>query len=717
MGYCQAQGIRNIPESPSNCKVYKTATFLRTVRPGGGSAGQFLAAVMALLCSLHLVVPSSGWAQSAVPAYDAGAYHLYLVPDQEIQGLDFLTHIVEIQVQQDSPSRTTFATVATYRWHNTQAESRSLQLRVRSRHGTIGNPVHGQLLHFAVYRGNEALPLVPLDSGQYHTEVHLDPGQRLNLELRYAVQSPALYFPRVAYDMALLRRWWHVPDSTRISIFPGFAPQADNVLMPFPLDYELRADEVRWLYEEALPTQTPEAHLLHRDVWESLQAALQNDDHITLGQHYHILYMAADAPHSHQRMYYDLALAAFLQALDQDPGQAHYGLARLYRMQTVPGTPSLHVSYLELALHHAQMALQTLDPEATAQRKDVVRWLWQLLEMRVNLSAQYEDWETVNQDLEAIAALLVEGADTARLANLQRYAHTQQAIRLLEQGMTDQALRLVGPDILDPYYMPASHLVPLFTGWHADIRIGPDSFTAHLEGTIDTRQQDRIGDAVTTLEALLAQGEAGVQTTLVLASAQERTPAAPVLILDLHITNPQHAHNLADLLPSNSEWNLVRYLLQGSRLYMSPTRNPLFEERVYEYSLDLTELYQLWEAKALALEETAVAEASIGTNSQEEAIRQVNFLNSAHDWRNLAHNTTVLVALVNSTGRPGAAQAQWAATQDQPTVQIRAATRRLRVPNLVLFSSLGLLLAVGISLFLVRLPGHRLQPSRISSPF
>ncbi len=713
-GVQSGTGIRKIPESSPKSKVGTTVSFLCTRRWAGLPC--FIALV--LLCSLCLSAPIPGWAQSAVPEFAAGSHHLYLVPYQDSQGLDFLTHIAEVHVQQESPSSTTFSTVATYRWHNTQAEARNLELLVRSRAGPISHPAPGQLQSWTVRRNNVALPLTPLANGQYLTTVHLDPDQRLTLELHYTVQAPARYFPRIAYDTTLLRRWQNAPDSMRVSIFPGFAPQAGNVLLPSTTDYELRADEVRWLYENSLPARTPEARLLQKDIWESIQAAIRNQDYITQGQHYYSLYVAADAPASHRRMYYDQALAAFLQALDQNPGPAHYGLARLYRLHSLSGSTAKQDQYLELTLHHAQLALQTLDPSATVQRQEVKHWLWQSLEMRVRLSTLYADWATVYQALETIAALPVDDIDDARLENLQYYIQMQEAIQLLEQGMTDQALQLAGPTILDPYFMPAAQQAALFTGWHADIRIGPDSFTAHMEGTLDTRQRDRMADAVTELEALLAQGEPGVQTKLVLTDAGSSpgsVTADPVLVLDLHITNPNHARALAEVLPANSEWLLVRHLLQESWLHMTQTRSPLFVEQVYEFTLDLSELYRFWHTKALALEEIAVTEASAGANSQQEVIRQMNFLNAADDWRQLAQNTTVLVALENAPGRTDAT-ARWTATEDQPAVQIRSTARSLRMLPLVLFSVLGLLLAAGSSLLLIRLPLHPLQSTRLSSP-
>ncbi len=712
-GMSQALSTRNIPESWSNCKVF-TLGFCRHAKvPGRWYVWRYITLFFALWFWLNWQAPIASLTQSPPPEFDAGSYHLYLIPGKNYQGLDFLTHIVEIHVSQDDQSSTLFDTVASYRWHNTKTEPLKLELFVRSRTGTIINPTNGQLQQFGLYREEETVPLTPLDNGQYYTPIHLDPGQRLTLDLRYTVRSPVHYFPRVAYDSALLRRWLNVPDSMRLSIFPGFAPQAGNVLIPAPVNYELRQDEVRWLFEENLPSQTLEAHFLHKDVWESIQLAIQKNDQITLGQHFHALYMAVDAPESHRRIFYDQALAAFLQALAQDPGQAHYGLARLYRIHSLSGTGDLNAQYLELALHHSQMALQTLDPEASAQRQDVIRWLWQSLEQRVNWAVQHADWETVKTSLEAIEALPDQEFNTVRLDNIRRHAHTQQAIRLLEQGETDQALALAGPEILDPHFMPADHLIPLFTGWTADISIGPEAFTAHLAGTIDVRHHDRIAQAVEDLENLLSQGESGVQTTLALGNtpSAEDSPAVPVLILNLSVTNPHHARNLAGLLPANSEWVLLRHLLQGSWLYMSQTRNPIFIERVYEYTLNLDELFRLWHTKAMALEETAIAEASAGTNSQEEVIRQMNFLNAANDWRHLARNTMVMVSL--ETGRAATtAGAQWAATEDQPSVKIRAATRQLRLLNLVLFGLLGLFLAGSFSLVLVRLPGQILRSSQ-----
>ncbi len=681
----------------------------RTIQPAGRLTQRSLTVALILWFWLYGPAFIVSWAQSTVPTFDAGTYHLYLTPVQDIRGLDFLTHIVEIHVSHASPSHTLFTTMATYRWHNTRTEPLELPLLIRARTGAISHPAQGQLVEFALFHQDTPLALIPRDNGQYQASVYLDPGQRLTLDLRYTVQAPARYFPRVAYDFTLLQRWLNVPDSMRVSIFPDFIPQPDNVLALRPDTYALRPDEVRWLFEESLPPHIPEAHLLHRDVWMAIQDAIHQNDPLTLGEHYYALYTAMDAPASHRRLYHDQALAAFRQALEQDPGQAHYGLTRLYRTHALASVSALNVQYLDLVLHHAQMALQMLAPDAVAERQDVTRWLWRSLELRVNWAVQHEDWETVNRTLEAITVLPEQDNTSNQLVRIQRYAHTQRVIRLLEQGETDQALALAGPAILDPDFVPASHLVPLFTSWHADIRLGsePGTFTARLQGTVDARHYDRLAPTVRALEDLLVHGETGVQGTLDLAytNGDESSSGDPLLILDFRVTHAQDADRIADLLPYR-EWALVKFLLQESRLYMTQSRNPLVVEEIYEYTLDLSELYQLWDSKALALEETVVTEASAGTLSQTDLIRQMNFLNTAKDWRRLAHGTVVTVAL--ATGHPAArANTRWVATAEQPIVQMHTITRRPRILNLALFSTLGLFLVAGISVSLSHLPGRR----------
>lgn len=666
-----------------------------------------------LLCLCGWLLPASPapvLAQSDTQLPAAGAFHLYLLPDQ-VSGIDFLTHIVEVRITEHDAHTTQYSTVATYRVHNTQQDPQVLTLTVQPLRGTVAQAGPGQLRQLMLYRHQTPIPLASLANGQYQGKVVLEPDERDVLALHYTVHTTdERYFSHVQYDVSILNRWGMPPDSMRVSVFPDLVMDGRNLQIGQPATYQLLDNEIHWHFENALPTPSPRLQFIHKRLWNTILEAEARHDLIALGQHYHTLYTAAAAPEQHRRVFYDQALAAFLQGVAQDPGQAHYGLARLYRTRLLSGTGTADSPYLELVLHHAHLAFQELDPDLEAQRQEVVRWLVQGLELRVALASRREDWTAVNDSLDAIQKLPVAWIGAERIEEIRRNASLQQAIRLLDTGATEEAMILIGAQIREANYLPDPEALPLFAGWRADVQVAPDALDIQLQGTVRPAQAQRLAARLETLAQLARQAGPDILLTWIWPEPEEASPEHTILYLDLSMTSQLQAQNLGARLSADTDLGLLRHLLLTPWLYATEEQHLFFADQTYEYELHLEEVFRLWRAKAQTLEQHAVAEASAGADSAEAVVRQFTLVNAAHDWRELIRNTAVFIhASPESLAGPG--HVPWVATAESPHLRVRLARRVPHQFHLILLATGLAGSAMIISWGLLRLHrGHRLLP-------
>ena len=640
----------------------------------------------------------------------AGAYHLYLVPETAV-GIAFLTHIAEVTLAQTPDFATRYGTVAVYRLHNTRSEPQVLTVRVRSLAGPVAHPENGRVETVTLHRGQARIPLEAAPGSQWQSQVALDADERVALELRYAVRGTGRYFPRVQYDVAPLRRWGQPPESLRVSFYPDSAVDQRTLQSAQPPDVQFAAGEIRWHYENAWPSQAPHAQFIHKAGWDGIRDAERQDRPLTLAQRYHDLYMAADAPAAGRPLFYAQALAAWLRAAERHPGQAHYGLARLYRTRWLEAAPASQAHYLELFLRHARRARDTLDPARAERRQDVARWLGQGLEARVALAVQREDWAGVNAALDEIERLPAAWMEPERLAGIRADARLQQALRLLEAGAADEALALAGHPIRGQDRTPATDAWPLFASWVVEIQAEPQSLALQLQGSLHPAQSARLAPKLKFLEPW-AQRKGDDLTLAWHLQTLAEEPSRTVLHLNVRATDPVQARRLADSLAADADWIVLQQLLQPPWVQVRSHRHPFVQDTNFVFALDLRPAFELWRAKALALEQSAVQEASAGAHAPEAAIRQLHFINAAAEWRRLARHTVAFMRLLPAA-EAGAAPTpgQWAATEEQPYVQAQVTRRVPRGPRVAWLAAGLAAFATAASWGLMRLRiGHGASP-------
>jgi hypothetical protein len=639
--------------------------------------GRLLVALL-LACSLTAVLPSSARAQG-----HAGARHLYLVP-RDPTGIQVLAHVAEIRIDQSRGYATTRTVVASYQLHNKQTEPVELTLHIQPASKTptetlslTGPPV--------LRRGGAVWPLVQVAGNSTSAVMVLAPDERVDLELSYELTGSASIFPSVAYPIEPLRRWSTPPDSTRVSIFTDFAPSPRNLQVLWPQGHEELPNELRWLWENTLPWQGPAIRFIHRVAWGDIQAAEAAGDWIALGQGFHALYSASDEPGDQRRLYYDQALAAFLEAMAEWPTEAHYELARLYRTRITGSGGQADSHYLDLALDHARAAMALLPAERTVERQELIRWIEEGLTTMVRQATLNGDWPAVDKALAALEELPEEFANPDRVARLEAETATEQALQLLDAGAVAEAVAVEGEGILDPSLLPDSSLIPLFSSWRVDVFAGTQRMAIDLTAWSEASQRSRLDTELADLRQLVAS--VGDDASLDWSTTRDPEavhPKTDQLQLNLTVRDSSAAARMADRMAPDSEWLLLRQILRTSWPSKLEKSTGLVASQVsWDYTLDLTEVYSFWEAKAVALDNRLVEVASTATSDTADKIRQGHLANTAAAWRSLAENTLVLVSL--NTGFP-TDDTIWLGSRLKPLVQ---ATQTRRSPDLL---RLGLVL-------------------------
>ncbi len=635
-------------------------------------------------------------------ALGPGAFHLYLVP-AEAHGIDLLTHVVEVEVVQHPDSTAHYHTAARYWLHNTTAEPRIAGLALRSATGAIGMPSHGRLQSIQIFEGAIAVPLELLGHGQYRALVSLEPDERTGLDLHYTVHATRRYFPEVIYDSAPLRVWGAPPESMRLSVYADSELSRRTLQKVTPATYDLLSGEVRWHFENAWPWSPLHARFMHKATWDLIRQAEAAGDSLALGRQFQTLYKVSEPATSERQAFYDQALAALVQAVAQDPGQAHYSLTRLYRTPLLEGRLPGFASYLEPMLHHARLGLEFLPMEYEMQRQDLTRWLVDGLEMRITMASQRADWVMVKDSLDEAEGLPPGWITPERIEEMRRSAGLQQAIGLLHVGAADAAAALVGSRLDTASHMPPAAAVPLFQSWLTAVVASPTTLAVTMEGSVAPAQIARLPEKLALLEQLTAQAGSGLQLTWTMQEYAAEAPSRRALQLRLWTSDAGQARRLAELLGADADWVLLQQILRTPWPQETVHRQLLSQDLIYEYALDLEDSYRLWDAKARALEQDAIQEASAGADGPEDAVRQFNYVNSAQAWRDLAANSVVLVALQTDAVDPAPTTDSWVATSHDPRLQARTARHVLQVPRLAGLGGGLLVLLVALATWLHRL--------------
>ena len=328
-----------------------------------------------------------------------------------------------------------------------------------------------------------------------------------------------------------------------------------------------------------------------------------------------------------------------------------------------------------------------LPEERAVERQELIRWIEEGLTTRVRQATLNGDWPAVDKALAALEELPEEFANPDRVAHLEAETATEQALQLLGAGAVAEAVAVEGEGILDPSLLPDPRLIPLFSGWHVDVLAGTQQIAIDLIAWSEASQRSRLDTELASLRRLVAS--VGNDASLDWSTTRDPESVHPNtdrLQLNLTVRDSGAAARMADRMAPDSEWLLLRQILRTSWPSKLKKGTGLVASQVrWAYTLDLTEVYSFWEAKAVALDNRLVELASTGTSDTADKIKQGHLANTAATWRSLAENTLVLVSLDAGSGI-STDDTTWLGSRLEPLVQ---ATRTRRSPDPV---RLGLVL-------------------------
>lgn len=609
--------------------------------------------------------------------------HLYLVPENP-SGIQLLAHVAEIEVQQSAGYTTNRSTKVLYKLLNKQSAPVELLLAIQP---AAEAPLDALMLSVApvVVRNGAPIPIVQLPSGETGYVLQFAPDERTELTLTYLLTGDSSIFPSVSYSIEPLRRWGTPPDSVRVSILTDFTSSSRNVQVLWPQGYEVHNKEFRWHWEKNLPLQGPAIRFIHKASWDLIRTAEQSGDYVAQGQGLYSLYIASNLQGDQQQLFYDQALAAFLTAMSYRPLDAHIGLARLYRSRIEGLGTEADSRYLDLALTHAHSALDLLPEDRLLEQQELMRWIEEGLATKVRQATSQDDWATVDEALQALENLPEKFASNELATRIEGITTAEQALRLYAAGDVQGALHLGGEGILDPALLPASKHIPIFSGTLVDVMAGREYLNISMESWLHARHRNRLDEALATLEYLVVNSGSGALLDWSIADEGETSRfGTNRLQLQLSVDNVETAYTLADRLPADSEWLVLRRILANPWPSKQAYRRIVSTDTRWTYALDLTDTYSFWLAKAAMLDNRSVGPEDTDESGIVTKIRQSHIAHSASAWRMLAANTQVLVSL--DVQSPNAtSDAVWLANQDNPTI---LASKTYRTPDSV---RLGLL--------------------------
>lgn len=449
---------------------------------------------LVLVC---LVTAAFGWLSAARPA--AANPHPLIVVDTPLRPLaqppaaEVTAYSCIATIACDGES---CAIHTTQRYHlSLSPESASTTLRVGLPVQDADHPAALTKITLADEQG-KVLPLAPSDA-EHHAvwEIPLEHGARRVLELSYAHPSTADPFIIWSWDVGALSAWGAVPAVHGEFVLP--IPAHDDALVRVdPHRANLLGPRLWWDYE--MTEEYPPHHVvtIAPPVWERLQAARARNAHHEVAAILTDLQAAADSESIPGVDYAGEAIAEFLAALEEDPGDvsARLDLAAAYRSRAEEA-PERRLNYLLLAARELSVALEDVGDMGPSAR-DIAGALG-----RTYLDAA----ETASTEGDPAGALEYLGLarEVAGAELAEELAHADEltlrwALKLAEQGRVDGALAQLEGLIAPTLHEGLLHFAPPLVGVRTEVSLHPSARTVryHLQtyAPAEERVRERLDD-------------------------------------------------------------------------------------------------------------------------------------------------------------------------------------------------------------------------------
>jgi hypothetical protein len=647
---------------------------------------------------------------SQIPAA-TGRVELPVVMPDPPAGAQLHAHIATIAVDATAPGAESVTMAADYDLRNDSETDLSQTVRIAPiPAGTVSATLD-----------DVPLTLTPAGEQALAAELAIPAGEQVTLRLNYQVSLPDAPLGLVRYPLETLADWSSAV-SARVDLVPGAVVPPESWLRIASANWEYAPPTVaadtglQWLADGELPGDI-EFEFVHPITWARLQEAQAAatvgtiDAQATLGGQYARLAEAAAAlgrPDVQER-FFAQAVAAYSAGLNQ--GQAasvapsalaplHAALAEIYRGRIVGADGAQNGVYAELMAAEAGAALQGMmadDP----RRRELEQWQTDGLRMVLADTRRRGDVAAALALLDRLAQAPAGAGNLNFLAQERQALVVQQALQLLSQGDRRAALALAGDVLNDPALQPPADRRSLFARWSISATVSP----ANIEVVASAWPEEaRVEEARAALTQVVEAWRTGTETRRISARLVGENP----LRLELRLPAGTTGANLAQALPQRADWVLLRALLNQLGPEIRAETQGFWERLHMRQPVDLRSAGAQWLAMADDLERLAEeidAQIALGgsatatlEDAQRAAIQAANQRHAAQQWRTLARDSQVMLALATPGGLGNTARA-WLVTMQSPPQMLDVEVNALSRGRVALATALGfglLLMAAGV---------------------
>lgn len=581
--------------------------------------------------------------------------------------IDLLTHTVDVAVSVDGDRALRLEVAAAYRLHNPKLSEGTLLLQVNTppdASPAAQNPPQS----ISLTSDGQLISLQPTGNGLQQTaQLSFGPDARRTLLLRYTLLFVTDDLPAFVYPANTLNAWPGRIGSWRITL--NFANTAsgllgpDNWLATEPEGWSYNGTRLQWLSENPLPTKPFRWQVIHPAIWQEIQTRRQTiqqqpdiEEFRLLGDRYRQLFdtasRIAEAEETNRERFYVQALSAYADGivfaqerglLPQEQAELHRALAALYRSRSIGADGRIDFSYVQLMAVEAEAALNSLPPEAAAERSEMSGWLADGLRLQARQAQQRKDWPTALGLLDRLAALPEGIVDPIRLAEERRLLLLEQSLQLLAQGNEEAAMKAVGTTIALDDLLPAAERQTIFARWNFSLTVNPGEPLLTGAGLVVSGREDE----ARRLADQLAQVWDAVSTKS--GTAQVAFDGRQVLVTLAGLSLGERLA-LVQATPQNTHWALLRTLLVNAEGEIETTGHLVWQRTALRHSIDLRPVADQWNGIAASLERDSLSTS--GSAATEERIqselRAILHRQEAERWQRLARESRIQVELTAS---------------------------------------------------------------------
>lgn len=663
-----------------------------------------------LLCglamlSLHPPTP----AQATAPAQSDARQPIITLPVLALANTtsaNLHTHIATIRIDADASGAPIVQLQADYDIRNEGKEAVELQLLLP------------RAAEFYTSLSVDDVPLAPqtTETGDAMATVLVPANGRVDVTLDASRELGANPVFALVYPLSEVRAW-PGQHSTRVDLEPGVVLDSRGWLKIAPdgWHYSNTAGEntaLRWLFEGALPDLV-DFRALNPTTWQELQqletTAGSPAGYAALGRRYGEAAVTARSLGwiDVADRFFGQAVAAYTEGVTtakesgappQETAGLHAGLAALYRSRVAGADGSTDPAYAELMVTEAAQAMPGIMVD-DAQRAELERWQEEGLRLMLADLRRRGEIPAALALIERLQALPAGTANAEFLAQERDALVVQQAVQLVEQGDRSTALSLAGDIINAPELQPPMEYRSLFSRWTISTTIADNGIV--IDATALTAP-GRAEEAEAAFSDLAQNWQNSPQTRAAQVQVNRIDTPADDITFSLRLALPAGANGVefAQLTPARPDWSLLRSLLGQLGPEVTTSPKGLWQEMQVSQPIDLRAAGEPWQSIAADLErqadgfEASATQTTGGSTATMEAsqrarLQAANYRYASEEWRNLARDSQVVLALSTPGALSDAARA-WLVTVASPPQMLDVRVETLSTARVLAAAAVGL---------------------------